>query len=225
MKVKLFIHVQLLVIPWTTAHQAPPSMGFSRHDLPTWGQIKTLTNQAENLVSQQGMPWNPENIFVAMLALLAFASPAQAELINHTYWAYILNPPLLQVVEWTDKGPIVSTNDSVHMPPPQSLEGPFHPEEEGRIINISLRYEVLPLCMGPAELCINVSRQTWAFILSPKNFQTLLGLFTALSFYENHVNTTETLGKGQKSLCKGLHIRTLNILLFIGTDVKLNQGN
>ena len=31
------------------------------------------------------MPWNPENIFVA---LLAFASPAQAELINHTYWAY-----------------------------------------------------------------------------------------------------------------------------------------
>ena len=55
------------------------------HDLPTWGQIKTLTNQAENLVSQQGMPWNPENIFVA---LLAFASPAQAELINHTYWAY-----------------------------------------------------------------------------------------------------------------------------------------
>ena len=63
------------------------------HDLPTRGQIKTLTNQAENLVSQQGMPWNPENIFVAMLVLLAFASPAQAELINHTYWTYIPNPP------------------------------------------------------------------------------------------------------------------------------------
>ena len=103
------------------------------------------------------MPWNPENIFVAMLALLAFASPAQAELINHTYWAYIPNPPLLQVIELTDKGPIVSTNDSVHMPPRWSLEGPFHPEEEGRIINISLGYEVLPLCMGPAELCINIS--------------------------------------------------------------------
>ena len=72
------------------------------HALPTWGQIKTLTNKAENLVSQQGMPRNPENIFVAMLALLAFASPAQAELTNHTYWAYISNPPLLQVVEWTD---------------------------------------------------------------------------------------------------------------------------
>ena len=40
------------------------------YDLPTWGQMKTLTNQAENLVFQQGMPQNPENIFVAMLALL-----------------------------------------------------------------------------------------------------------------------------------------------------------
>ena len=103
------------------------------------------------------MPWNPESIFVAMLALLAFASPAQAELINHTYWAYIPNPPLLQVVELTDKGPIVSSNNLVHMPLRWNLEGPFHPEEEGRLINISLGYEVLPLCMGPSELCINVS--------------------------------------------------------------------
>ena len=43
------------------------------------------------------------------------------------------------------------------MPPPWSLEGPSHPEEEGRLINISLGYEILPLCMGPTELCINVS--------------------------------------------------------------------
>ena len=86
--------------------------------------------------------------------MLDFASPAQAELINHTYWAYILNPPLLQVVEWTDKGLIISTNDSLYMPPPWSLEGPSHPEEEGRLINISLGYEVLPLCMGPAEFML-----------------------------------------------------------------------
>ena len=140
------------------------------------------------------MPRNPKNIFVT---ILAFASLAQADLINHTYWAYIPNSPLLQVVEWTDIGPVVSTNDSVHMPPPWSLDGPSHPEEEGRLINVSLGYELLPLCMGPAELCINVNRQTWPFLLPPnKNFHTLLGLFTALSFYENHVNTTKTLGKG-----------------------------
>ena len=85
------------------------------------------------------------------------------------------------------------------MPPPWSLEGPSHPEEEERLINISLGYEILTLYMGPIKLCINVNRQTWAFILPPKkNFHTLLGLFTTLSFYENHVNTTKTLGKGQK---------------------------
>ena len=62
------------------------------HDLPTWGQIKTLINQVENLISQKRMPWNPENIFVAMLDLLSFAFPAQADLIDPTYWAYIPNP-------------------------------------------------------------------------------------------------------------------------------------
>ena len=31
-KVKSLSRVQLLVIPWTTAHQAPPSMGFSRKE-------------------------------------------------------------------------------------------------------------------------------------------------------------------------------------------------
>ena len=41
------------------------------------------------------MPRNPENIFVSMLALLAFASPTQADLINYTYWAYIPNPPFI----------------------------------------------------------------------------------------------------------------------------------
>ena len=54
------------------------------------------------------------------------------------------------------------------MPPLWSLEGPSHPEEEGRLINISLGYEILPLYMGPIKLCINVNKQTWAFILPPK---------------------------------------------------------
>ena len=123
------------------------------YDLPTWGQIKTLTNQAENLASQQGIPQSPEYILLAMLSLLARASPIQA-LTNHTYWAYISNTPLLQVVEWTERGPTVSTNDSIHMPSPWSIKGPSHPEDEGKLINISLGYEVLPLCMGPAEFML-----------------------------------------------------------------------
>ena len=59
-------------------------------------RLKTLTNQTENMISQQGMLWNHVFFFFfffAMLALLAFASPHQADLIDHTYWAYVPNPP------------------------------------------------------------------------------------------------------------------------------------
>ena len=38
------------------------------YDLPSWGQIKTLTNKAENLVSHQGMPRSPEYIFLLACA-------------------------------------------------------------------------------------------------------------------------------------------------------------
>ena len=114
----------------------------------------------------------------------------------------------MEVVEWTDIGPIISTNDSAHKPPPWNLEGPSHPEKEEKAINISLGYKVLPLYMGPTELCRNVSQQTWALALPLKeDFWTLLGLFTALSLSMNHVYTTETLGKElgkkQRMPCKG----------------------
>ena len=57
-------------------------------------RLKTLTNQTENMISQQGMLQNIDFFFFfAMLALLAFASPAQTDLIDHTYWAYVPNPP------------------------------------------------------------------------------------------------------------------------------------
>ena len=36
-KVKSLSRVRLLVIPWTAAHQAPPSMGFSRHEY--WSRV------------------------------------------------------------------------------------------------------------------------------------------------------------------------------------------
>ena len=45
------------------------------YNLPSWVQIKPLTNQAENLVSLQGMPQNPENNFVAMACFACFRFP------------------------------------------------------------------------------------------------------------------------------------------------------
>ena len=64
--------------------KAPPSAASTLWS-PLLGTNKNpYNNQAENLVSQQRMPRSPENIFVALLALLAFAFPAQADLIDHT---------------------------------------------------------------------------------------------------------------------------------------------
>ena len=87
------------------------------------------------------------------------------------------------------------------------FKGSSHPGEEGKLINISLGYAVLPLCRGLGKLHINVSWQTWVFILPPKeDLRKLLGLFTM-----NHVYTTETLGKElrkeQKTIWKRLLIK------------------
>ena len=38
-KVKSLSHVRLLVTPLTAAHQAPPSMGFSRQENPHWSGV------------------------------------------------------------------------------------------------------------------------------------------------------------------------------------------
>ena len=42
MKVKSLSHVQLFMTPWTAAHQAPLSMGFSKH-VHTWLRAKLNT--------------------------------------------------------------------------------------------------------------------------------------------------------------------------------------
>ena len=53
-KVKLFSHVWLFLTPWTVAHQAPPSVGFSRQEywsgvpLPS-PQLYTIIKQTKNV--------------------------------------------------------------------------------------------------------------------------------------------------------------------------------
>ena len=44
-KVKSLSHVQLLVTPWTAAHQAPPSMGFSRQEY--WSGVPLPSSQED----------------------------------------------------------------------------------------------------------------------------------------------------------------------------------
>ena len=75
-KVKLLNHVRLFAIPWTVAHQAPPSMGFSREeywselpfpspgDLPDLGiEPSSPALQADSLPpSHQGGPYSKTRI-------------------------------------------------------------------------------------------------------------------------------------------------------------------
>ena len=46
MKVKLLGHVRLLATPWTAAHQAPPSMGFSRQEYWSGVPLPSLLAEA-----------------------------------------------------------------------------------------------------------------------------------------------------------------------------------
>ena len=49
-KVKSLSRVQLLATPWTIAYQAPPSMGFSRHEY--WSGVPLPSPLQFNIVSQ-----------------------------------------------------------------------------------------------------------------------------------------------------------------------------
>ena len=93
-----------------------------RHHLnpyPTWAQVKNMTHQAEQTLKSTGTPMTPDKLFLAMLAILSCSSGVSAE---YVYWAYIPNPPLLSIVDWVDKAPMIFTNDSMHFPSPWSTK-------------------------------------------------------------------------------------------------------
>ena len=63
---------------------------------PTWGQMKRLTQEAEKMLMKAGQPLNPTNLLLAMMTHQVIGVSAS----NHTYWAYIPNPPLVRAVSW-----------------------------------------------------------------------------------------------------------------------------
>ena len=81
------------------------------------------------------------------------------------------------------------------MAPPWNLEGSSHPEEEEKLINISLGYKVLPLYMGPTESCINVTRQTGFRPASKRGLSDTAWIIHYSFFVHEHVYTTKTLVK------------------------------
>ena len=92
MKVKLLSDVRLFATPWTIAHQAPPSMGFSRQeywsglpfpsarDLPNPGiEPRSPTLQADALTSE---PPGKLSLFKLVLAFDLIALVAVYKLAN-----------------------------------------------------------------------------------------------------------------------------------------------
>ena len=59
LKVKVLSHVRLFVTPWTVAHQAPLSMGFSRQENWSGLPFPTLGNLADTEVCQGPAPADP----------------------------------------------------------------------------------------------------------------------------------------------------------------------
>ena len=78
--------------------------------IPTWGQLKHLTQRAEELIERGRYEATPMVMFVAMLAVLACQPrPFSAEKVH---WAYLPNPPSFQSVDWMNEPIRVFVNDT-----------------------------------------------------------------------------------------------------------------
>ena len=68
-KVKSLSHVRLLATPWTAAHQAPPSMGFSRQEY--WSGVPVPSpNVITRLLKRQSQKCQSERDFKVLLLTL-----------------------------------------------------------------------------------------------------------------------------------------------------------
>ena len=84
---------------------------------PTWGQMQRLTQEAEKTLMKAGQPLNPTNLLLAMMAVVT-CQVIGVSASNHTYWAYIPNPPLVRAVSWGEPEVQVCTDETAFFPPP-----------------------------------------------------------------------------------------------------------
>ena len=80
-KVKLLSHVWLFATPWTVAHQASPSMGFSRQEY--WSGLpfpspEIFLTQGLNSGLPLGKPWYPNYNYPVSKAKEGFASDKES---------------------------------------------------------------------------------------------------------------------------------------------------
>ena len=94
MKVKSFSRVRLLTTPWTAAHQAPPSMGFSRQEY--WSGVPLPSLFKNTHVSKAG------NVFRC-------PPPSLALTVHYYQYLTIIEPSLIRTAEgMTSPAPLPS---------------------------------------------------------------------------------------------------------------------
>ena len=110
----------------TISNHSEPTPRTNKAKPLTWGQLKKLTTEREKLVKEQRQPLTSATLFLAMLSVVITMVGA-----NHTYWAYVPNPPLLRSTMWEDSSVPVFINDSSWLPRSFDPSLPLKPEEEG----------------------------------------------------------------------------------------------
>ncbi|KAK1346629.1 hypothetical protein QTO34_000489 [Cnephaeus nilssonii] len=65
--------------------------------VPTWGQMKKLAVEAEQMLIQTSTPKTGVSMFLAMMAILSCQVPSVR---GDIHWAYVPDPPLLHPAEW-----------------------------------------------------------------------------------------------------------------------------
>ena len=114
-------HFRHLALQERHANQVQPYSAPSHHHhhtqattssmVPTRGQLKHLAQQAEELIERGRHEATPMVMFVAMLAVLACQPrPSSAEKVH---WAYLLNPPSFQSVDWMNEPIRFFVNDTL----------------------------------------------------------------------------------------------------------------
>ncbi|XP_044768246.1 endogenous retrovirus group K member 18 Env polyprotein-like isoform X2 [Neomonachus schauinslandi] len=123
---------------------------------PTWGQIKKLSGEGQNLLQRTGKAHSPENLFLAMCALLTVSS--SAEVTNVSYWAYIPNPPMMEPTPWGSADISVYTVPPILSPPWKNFTSLNR--DDGAPFNFSYKGDGPYICLGPSP-CLEMNWQNW----------------------------------------------------------------
>ena len=138
--------------------------------VPTWGQLKHLAQQAEELIERGRYEATPTVMFVAMLAVLACQPrPSSTE---KFHWAYLPNPPSFQPVDWMNEPVHVFVNDTL------LLDGAsIYPNNAKTVVSIPFNFSGVPI-YPPICFAIPSSLQGSALVLNGCVSTSLKGMLT-----------------------------------------------